>query len=190
MTTAKVIGVMLGVLGVTIIFSNQLSIAGHMALLGSIALVSSALFGSYSNVLVKAYGQQIDPQVLAAGQMICGFPPLLVLGIATEGNPFRFHWTAMAVVSLAYLVVVGSVIAFALYYWLVRHMDVTTTMLIALVTPVVAVILGMVVLQEKLNWRLFVGGACIISGIAMIVLRKRRKAVSTDEAEPELLPAG
>lgn len=189
MTTAKVIGVMLGVLGVTIIFSNQLSIAGHMALLGSIALVSSALFGSYGNVLVKAYGTQIDPQVLAAGQMVCGFPPLLVLGIATEGNPFRFHWTATAVVSLAYLVVVGSVIAFALYYWLVRHMDVTTTMLIALVTPVVAVILGMVVLHEKLNWRLFVGGACIISGIAMIVLRKRRKTVSTNE-EPELLPAG
>ena len=43
-----------------------------------------------------------------------------------------------------YLVIVGSVIAFALYYWLVRNMDVTNTMLIALVTPVVAVILGMI----------------------------------------------
>ncbi|HEV8587603.1 MAG TPA: EamA family transporter [Pyrinomonadaceae bacterium] len=190
LTTKKAVGVLLGVFGVAIIFSDQLSIAGHLALFGSVALVLSAFFGSYSNVLVKAYGQQIDPQVLAAGQMVCGFPPLLVLGIATEGNPFRFHWTLMAVVSLAYLVVVGSVIAFALYYWLVRHMDVTNTMLIALVTPVVAVVLGMIVLHEQLNWRLFAGAACIISGIGMIVLRKRKKTVAIDEEEPEMMAVG
>jgi drug/metabolite transporter (DMT)-like permease len=188
MTPAKVIGVLLGVMGVAIIFSDRLTISGPMALFGSVALVLSAFFGSYSNVLVKAYATQIDPQVLAAGQMVCGFPPLLVLGLATEGNPFRFHWTMMAVVSLAYLVVVGSVIAFALYYWLVRHMDVTKTMLIALVTPVVAVVLGMMVLHERLNWRLFAGGACIICGIGMIVLRKRHKTVSTSKEEAEPIP--
>jgi drug/metabolite transporter (DMT)-like permease len=188
MTTLKVIGVLFGVFGVAVIFSNQLIIAGRMALLGSIALVLSAFFGSYGNVLVKAYGGKIDPMVLAAGQMVFGFVPLLAIGIPTEGNPLHFHWTTMAVISLMYLVVVGSVIAFALYYWLVRHMDVTKTMLIALVTPVVAVILGMIVLHEKLNWRLLAGGACIISGLALIVLRKRHKSVSIREGEPELIP--
>ena len=156
-----------------------------MALLGSIALVLSAFFGSYANVLVKAYGGRIDPQALAAGQMICGFVPLLTISIPLEGNPVRFHWTVLAVVALLYLVIVGSVIAFALYYWLVRHMDVTTTMLIALVTPVVAVILGMIVLHENLNWRLLAGGACIISGLAVIVLRKRHKTVSFHDADAE-----
>jgi drug/metabolite transporter (DMT)-like permease len=188
MTTVKVIGVLFGVFGVAVIFSNQLIIAGRMALLGSIALVLSAFFGSYGNVLVKAYGGKIDPMVLAAGQMVFGFVPLLAIGIPSEGNPLHFHWTTMAVISLMYLVVVGSVIAFALYYWLVRHMDVTKTMLIALVTPVVAVILGMIVLHEKLNWRLLAGGACIISGLALIVLRKRHKSVSIPEGEPELIP--
>jgi drug/metabolite transporter (DMT)-like permease len=187
MTTAKLVGVLLGFCGVVVIFSDQLSIAGRMALLGSVALVASAFFGSYSNVLVKAYGQKIDPQVLAAGQMICGFPPLLILGLLTEGNPFHFHWTLMAIVSLAYLVIVGSVVAFALYYWLVRHMDVTNTMLIALVTPVVAVILGMIVLHEKLNWRLFAGGACIISGIGLIILQKQKRTSRARAVEKEAL---
>jgi drug/metabolite transporter (DMT)-like permease len=189
-TAKKVVGVLLGFTGVAIIFSHQLSIAGSSALLGSVALVLSALCGSYGNVLVKAYGTQIDPFILAAGQMICGFPPLLALGITTEGNPFRFHWTGMAVLALAYLVVVGSVLAFTLFYWLVRHMDVVNTMLIALVTPVVAVALGMIVLHEQLNWRLFAGAACIISGIAFIVLRKRQKSVAVDEEEPEMMSAG
>jgi len=75
------------------------------------------------------------------------------------------------------------VIAFTLYYWLVRHMDVTNTMLIGLVTPVVAVVLGMIVLHEQLNWRLFAGAACIISGIGMIVFRKRRKTVVSDKLQ-------
>src|SRR5713101_3980028 len=188
MTTGRVVGVLLGVFGVAVIFSDQLSMAGSMALLGSIALVLSAFFGSYGNVLVKAYGGKIDPQILAASQMVFGFVPLLAVGIPTEGNPFRFHWTAVAVVSLLYLVVVGSVIAFALFYWMVRHMDVTHTMLIALVTPAVAVLLGMIVLHEKLNWRLLAGGACIIAGLALIVLRKRRKPLSAIEEEPELVP--
>jgi drug/metabolite transporter (DMT)-like permease len=182
-TGLKIVGVLLGILGVVVIFSDQLSIAGSMALLGSTALVLSAVFGSYSNVLVKAYAVKIDPMVLAAGQMAFGFVPLLGVGIATEGNPLHFHWTTSAVLCLLYLVIVGSVIAFALYYWLVRNMYVTNTMLIALVTPVVAVILGMIVLDERLNWRLVAGGACIISGLALIVLRKGKNTVAISNAE-------
>src|SRR6184192_2253038 len=101
-TTVKVAGVLLGIAGVAIIFSDQLSIAGSLALLGSVALVLSAVFGSYSNVLVKARGTHIDPQILAAGQMVCGLVPLLVLGVLTEGNPLMFHWTTKAVLSLMY----------------------------------------------------------------------------------------
>jgi drug/metabolite transporter (DMT)-like permease len=189
-TRRKALGVLLGIIGVGTVFSDQLSFAGTAALAGSIALVLSAFCGSYGNVLVKAYGTQIDPFVLAAGQMVCGFPPLLALGIAKEGNPFHFHWTLTAMLSLAYLVIVGSVIAFTLFYWLVRRMDVVNTMLIALVTPVVAVVLGMIVLHERFNWRLFAGAACIISGIGLIVLRKRQKSVAIEEEEPEMMAVG
>src|SRR5436190_1744545 len=189
-TAKKVVGVMLGFTGVAIVFSHELSIAGQSALLGSIALVLSAFCGSYGNVLVKAYGTQIDPFVLAAGQMFCGFPPLLALGIVTEGNPFRLHWTGTAILALAYLVVVGSVLAFTLFYWLVRHMDVLNTMLISLVTPVVALVLGMIVLHEQLNWRLFAVAACIISGIGFIVLRMKQKSMAIDEDEPEMMSVG
>lgn len=189
-TPKRLIGVLLGITGVGIVFSDQLSFAGQAALAGSVALVLSAFCGSYGNVLVKAYGTQIDPFVLAAGQMVCGFPPLLALGMATEGNPLHFHWTLRAVIALAYLVIIGSVIAFTLFYWLVRRMDVVNTMLIALVTPVVAVVLGMVVLHERFNWRLFAGAACIISGIGLIVLRKKQKSVAIEEEEPEMMAVG
>jgi drug/metabolite transporter (DMT)-like permease len=85
------------------------------------------------------------------------------------------------VIAMLYLAIVGSVIAFLLYYWLVLHMDVTKSMLIALVTPVVAVLLGMLVLDEEFGWRTLAGGAMIMLGIGFIVVRKTKKKERSEE---------
>lgn len=172
---SRIGGVILGVLGVGVVFSNQLAIAGRQALIGCVALIFGSFCAAYANVLVKARGKHLDPAVLAGGQMFFGLLMLLAVAITFEGNPLRFHWTPMAAIALLYLAVVGSVIAFLLYYWLVLNMDVTNTMLIALVTPVVAVILGMLVLNEQISWRTLAGGAMIMLGIAFIVVRKSKK---------------
>lgn len=179
MTTAKIIGVLLGVCGVGVVFSNQLAVAGGKALAGSVALVFSSFFVAYSNVLIKARAAKLDPAIIAAGQMVFGLIPLLLIGIPLEGSPLSFHWTKMAVVCLLYLAIVGSVVAFLLYYWLVRNMDVTKTMLIALVIPVVAVLLGMIVLNEELRWQTFVGGLMIMGGIGLIVATRFRREQAT-----------
>jgi len=171
---ARIGGVVLGVCGVAVVFSNQLAIAGRQALAGCVAVILSSIFVAYSNVLVKAHGKNLNPAIMAAGQMLFGLILLLGVGLPLEGSPIRFHWTAMAVVALLYLSVVGSVIAFLLYYWLVLNMDVTKSMLIALVTPVVAVILGMFVLDEEFGWRTLAGGSMIMLGIALIVVRTKR----------------
>lgn len=168
MTWSKIFGVVIGFAGVAVVFSNQLAIAGGKALAGCVALVLSAFFAAYSNVLVKAHGRKLEPAILAAGQMFFGLIPLLLIGIPLEGNPFHFHWTPMALVAMLYLAVVGSVIAFLLYYWLIQNMNVTNTMLIAMVTPVVAVVLGMVVLGEDLSWRTVAGGIMIMVGVRFV----------------------
>src|SRR5919107_682216 len=89
--------------------------------------------------------------------MACGFVVLAAGGLAFEGNPLNFRWTWLAVACLLYLTLVGSVTAFLLFYWLVRNVDVTKTMLIALVTPLAAVLLGVVALGEELSWRTVAG---------------------------------
>ena len=177
----RIFGVVLGVCGVGVVFSNQLTLAGSRALAGCVALILSAMFAAYSNVLVKAYGKHLNPAVLSAGQMFFGLLLLLSVGIPLEGNPFRLHWTPMAVIAMFYLAIIGSVIAFLLYYWLVLNMDVTKSMLIALVTPVAAILLGMIVLNEEFSWRTLAGGAMIMLGIGFIVVRKTRKKVLDEE---------
>ncbi|HEV7903067.1 MAG TPA: EamA family transporter [Pyrinomonadaceae bacterium] len=174
-TLLKVCGIVLGIAGVALIFSDQASVEGTSALAGSAAIVVGAFSVAYSNVLVKARARHIEPAVLAAGQMICGLVPLLLIGVTFEGNPFAFRWTPLALASLLYLALVGSAIAFLLFYWLVRNMDVTNTMLIPLVTPPIAVFLGWLVLHEGLTWRTAAGALGIMSGIALIVTRKKKE---------------
>ncbi len=173
-TWLKLCGILMGVCGVVLIFSDQMSVEGPSAFWGSVAIVVGAFCVAYSNVLVKSRAHHLDPAILAAGQMSVGLVPLLLVGIAAEGNPLKFRWTPLAVASLLYLALVGSSLAFLLFYWLVRHMEVTKTMLIALVTPLVAVTLGMIVLDEKLTWRIATGGVCVMAGIGLIVVRRMK----------------
>jgi drug/metabolite transporter (DMT)-like permease len=173
-TWPKLFGVVLGIAGVCLIFSNQMDVGGKSAFQGSVAIVVGAFAVAYSNVLIKARGGKLDYATLAAGQMICGLIPLLIVGISFEGNPLKLRWTPLALFSLFYLALVGSVVAFLFYYWLVRHMEVTKTMFISLVTPLIAVTLGMLVRGEELTWRIVVGGVSIMAGIGVIAWRRMR----------------
>lgn len=170
----KLTGALLGVVGVGVIFSSQLGAEGGMAVWGSAAVLAGSVFVAYANVLVKARGARLDAAVLAAGQMACGFVPLAAAGLLFEGNPLNFRWTWLAAACVLYLTLVGSVAAFLLFYWLVRHVDVTKTMLIALVTPLAAVLLGMFALGEEVSWRTLAGGALIMSGIGLVMLWRGR----------------
>lgn len=181
MTTRKTSGIGLGIVGVAIVFSDQLAATGPLAFWGSLAIVVAALVAAYVDVLIKRQGGHLDPVVLTLVQMLSGAIPLLAIGIPLEGNPLHYQWTALALISLLYLAVVGSALAFVLLYWLIRHMDVTKTMLITLATPLIAVALGIAILGEALTWRVAIGGGAILTGL---LLTLRRSAVTLGRSEP------
>jgi drug/metabolite transporter (DMT)-like permease len=169
MTLTKVLGVVLGIGGIGLVFSNELSVTGTVALWGSIAIVVAAACSAYADVLIKLRGGHLDSSLLTLVQMIAGVIPLILIGTVVEGDPRDFTWTPLAVFSIFYLGVIGSALAFVLFYWLIKHMEVTKTMLLTLVTPLVAVSLGVVLLDEPLTWRTTAGGTAILAGLALTV---------------------
>jgi drug/metabolite transporter (DMT)-like permease len=180
-TLAKLSAIALGIVGVAVIFSDQLSVVGWSALLGSGAVASGALCVAFAYVVVKAYGSHLQPSVLTVGQMLCGLVPLMIFGLLREGNPLAFHWTPTAIVSLLYLALAGSVAAFYLNYWLLKRMDATKVMAMSLVEPFLAVLLGAIVLGETLTIQALLGGALILISIGLI-LRRRIKRPTKAEA--------
>jgi drug/metabolite transporter (DMT)-like permease len=171
-TLLKLCALLIGIAGVALIFSNQLQLAGWLALLGCTAVIAGALCVAFAYVLVKAYGSHLHPTMLTAGQMLCALVPLLIFGSLKEGSPLAFHWTPMAVVSLLYLALAGSVAAFWLNYWLLKRMDATKVLLMSIVEPLLAVLLGAVVLGETLTGRALLGGVFILTSVALILSRR------------------
>lgn len=170
LTWRKLAGVGLGVIGIVTIFRDQMTFGGSGAVDGSLALLLSALCVAIGNVGIKARLRGMDPAVLAAGQMLCGFPPLLLLGWWREGSLLSLRWSAGSLIALAYLALVGSALAFLLYYWLVARMEVTKTLLISLVTPVIALLIGSLVADERVTTAIMIGTVSILGGIALIFL--------------------
>ena len=164
----KLAGAIIALSGVTIICGRLLGFNGPLTFWGGVAVVFGAASAAYANVLVKARSIQLAPAMLAGWQMIFGIAPLLVLGFAVDGNPARFHWTAMALFCLLYLAVIGSALTFLLLYWLLPRMTVAQLQSISLITPPGAVMLGWSLGGETFPISSLLGAAFVLAGVWMI----------------------
>ena len=174
-TVRKLAAIVLGLLGVTAIFYEQLQLSGWLALIGSAALVLSAASAAYANVLVKSHAAEIHPASLLAGQMLVGLAPISIFASVIDGNPFQFNWTWQAVICILYLAIVGSILAFWLYYWVISVMEATKAMMIAFVTPVIAVIVGAAFLNETLPHQTAIGGILVLGSVALVLFRSKKE---------------
>ena len=180
----KIMAITLGIIGVAIIFIEQLQINSWMAFAGCLAIVIGASAAAEASILTKAFGGSMNPASLVFGQMICGILPLILYGLIKEGNPLNFSWSVTAIFSVLYLAIVGTIAAFWLYYWLLSKIESSKAMTISLVTPLIAVLIGALVLNEKLPLQTFIGGALILASVGIIIWRsKRQKQVAQLTAE-------
>lgn len=173
-TKVKVFAVVMGIVGVAVIFYDQLKVQSLMAFLGCVGIVIGSYAAAQASILIKAKGGSFHPAALVFGQMICGLPLIIVYSLAAEGNPFAFHWTWQAVICILYLTIPGTIAAFWLYYWLLSRIESTKAMMISLVTPLIAVVIGAVTIGEQMPPQTGLGGFLIIASIGLIVFRKKR----------------
>ena len=184
----KLAGALIALGGVTVICSRLLGFSGPLAFWGGVAVVIGAASAAFANVLVKARSIPLAPAMLAAWQMIFGIAPLLVLGFAIDGNPARFHWTAMSVFCLLYLAVIGSALTFLLLYWLLPRLTVAQLQSISLITPPGAVMLGWSLGGETFPVWSLLGAAFVLVGVWMIFRKvgKGQRVVQQEGAEAQL----
>jgi drug/metabolite transporter (DMT)-like permease len=171
----KLLGALMGLAGVALICWRVLDVQGSMAVRGGLAIIGGAVACAYANVLTKLRGGGFAPAVLAAWQMFCGVVPLLVLACWQEGSPWSLHWSRAAVGCLLYLALVGSALAFLLYYWLMQRVAVTKLQTLSLITPPLAVVFGWLVGGEQLSWWALLGGAFVLTGVGLTFWRRPEK---------------
>jgi drug/metabolite transporter (DMT)-like permease len=183
-----------GFLGVGTLFAPGLhvhSTTGRSPAIGiSILLVTSFIWSAgslYSRVAKHA----ASPFLTAAQQMICGGILLLVAGIITGELP-RFHLGSVSLLSLGsfiYLVLIGAVVGYTAYIWLLRHCDPAKVATYAYVNPIVAVLLGTLFAGETVTVRTLIAAALIIGSVALIITAQQLRARVAPALSPALEPA-
>ena len=172
----RLAGVLLGLTGVALILRDQMhGVYGRAALIGCLAVVGAAMAVAAATVLLKRSGTQIDTTVLTFGQMVAAAIPLLAVAVFYEGLPNPLAWPSRAIAALLYLSLGGSVAAFWLNYWLLKRMAAAEVLAMSLVEPLLAALLGAVVLGERIAPLAIAGGFTILVSIWLVMRKNTRK---------------
>lgn len=141
-------------------------------------LVVASLSWASGSYLATRVAVPRDAFVSTAVQMLAASALLVVAGLAIGERPDVAVAEAHpdSVLALAYLVVFGSLLAFTAYAWLLQHWPISRVATYAYVNPLVAVVLGGLILSEPLTLPILVGGAAIVVAVAIVIRQESRHA--------------
>ena len=188
------IGIVLGFVGVAILIGpTAMGQPGALdgpslaaIIISPIAWSIGSLYASHPATLPR------QPLVATGLQMVIGSVALATFA-ALDGEPPRFDpsvVTAPSVAAFLYLALVGSVVAFTTFGWMLRGAPLPLVTTYAYVNPVVAVILGALILGEAIEPRTVLAGGIIVGAVALIVTARGRLAPATGtRAAPTTPPA-
>jgi drug/metabolite transporter (DMT)-like permease len=178
LTTRKLAGGATAAVGVAALFGDRVHVDTG-ALVPMAAVIGASAFAAVSNVLLKRHGAGLHTASMNASTMAIGAVSLLGLATVT-GERVGLPRDLMTWGALGYLSLVGSVIAFLIYFSLLKVWSSTTVSFFAVFTPIVAVILGSLVLGERLNLWSLAGTGLILAGVSIALRTALSKRVGAE----------
>lgn len=167
--TRRAIGMLIGFAGVGLLVTPKGAGGAYDMhfIVGALVMQLGSLGWQLGSVRGKYYLKDVPLLASASLQMLFGG---IIVGIValTIGEPARLSFTPRTFFAFAYLTIFGSIIAYSAYVYMLAHMRTTESTLYAYINPVVAVILGWLILHEELTWVSIVAMCVILAGVAMV----------------------
>jgi putative membrane protein PagO len=173
LTPRKIFGIVSGMLGVAVIFSDSLHVGRNQAL-GAAAVTVSMLAASVGSIATKRWAYGYHPVASLLLPFSVGGVVTWLLALAFEG-PTSLRFDAVTWATILYLAVAGSVMAFSLFFFVMQHLNVTVVSYQTFIIPILAVLLGWAVLGERISARVALGAAMILAGVSLAILTPRRR---------------
>jgi drug/metabolite transporter (DMT)-like permease len=180
-----VVGLVVGFAGTSMLVKVTGS-KGKTDVAGLAAILVGSVSWAAGSVLSRRMALPKRPLVSTAMEMLCGGALIMVTAAAT-GEFGRLHPSAVSAASaggLLYLIAIGSLVAFSAYVWLLQNAPTSLVSTYAYVNPIIAVVLGAVVLGERFSALEALASALILVAVAVIVLGQSR-AVRPARAQGE-----
>jgi len=181
-TPVKLIGIIVGFLGVVVLFLPDLLEGATFSLVGGLAIVLAAVSYAFASTLARVHLKGVAPTTSSLGQMVVASVILIPASMLID-HPWTLTPSAASLASLVTLALVGTAFAYVIFYWLIEHVGATRTSLVTYISPVIAVFLGALLLNEALNGSTLIGLVLIIAGVALVTRRRSVQAVPLVTAE-------
>jgi drug/metabolite transporter (DMT)-like permease len=162
-------GLLLGFLGTALLVGASPAEILKADLRGPLALTFASCSWSLGSVYAKRHPTQVSPYMAASIQMIVGGAVVAIVG-SVLGEWSRWHLTLKGAGAIAYLVVFGSILGYSAYSYALRHASATIVGTYAYVNPVIAVLLGWLLLAEPITARTMIAMTMIVVAVVWIQL--------------------
>ncbi len=164
LTPGRVLGMLLGLLGLAVVFAEGLSLT-DTAWMGVAGITAGTLVHSLGAVWLQKLKTDLPAISITAGSLIVA-TPFFIMNFALM-NRWPQEISTTTALSIVYLALLGSAVGFPLYFYLLKKLNAERVALIALITPVTALLVGAVFNDEAIGSRVWVGTALIIAGLAL-----------------------
>jgi drug/metabolite transporter (DMT)-like permease len=186
MSPKGILGLAFGTSGIVILLWPRLfTTVGHKELFGMVILLFASLSWSTGSIVSRRSKLSIGPAAATAYHMLIAGTVNMLLALAL-GDLHRVDWTPSSIWAIAYLVTGGSLLGFTAYVWLLEHVPTAKVATYAYVNPVVAVLLGALILHEKIDAYIIAGSAVIVAGVVLVTTSKVKTGAGSVKKEPEL----
>jgi drug/metabolite transporter (DMT)-like permease len=174
MSRRGLIGLAMGIVGIAILVWPKIvhrDALGLMQLIGSISLLFSSMSWAIGSVFSRKWQMRVDPFVATSWEMIFAGLGHVVLVLFT-GQYHQATFNHRGVMAVLYLVVFGSWIGYTAYIWLLKHVPTPKVATYAYVNPIVAVLLGWIVLRERFDHFMLAGTVVIVAAVVLVTTAK------------------
>ena len=161
-------GLLIGTLGVVLIFARDLNITlDTNILLGGLALLGAEVAWAVGSIYWKYKKVDVKPLMGASVQMLIAGVLQTIIGISL-GEHNSFQLTQNGLFALGYLIIFGSIFGYVSYIYSVTHLPLSLVSTYAYINPVIALILGWYILDEPLTYTVFIAAGLILIGVALV----------------------
>jgi len=169
LSRAKLLGMLTGLMGLAVIFGSSMELSDQ-AVFGVLGMLVSVSIHSASAVWIKRIGADVPAIVMTSGGLLFA-APLFLLTWLLAGAELPPVLSMRTLGAIGYLALLGSVLGFALYYYVLSRVEATRVALLTLITPVCALGLGHLLNNEPLTQNVLAGSLLILSGLTLFTFR-------------------
>jgi drug/metabolite transporter (DMT)-like permease len=167
---APLAGLALGLAGVGLLssFGDR---SGGISVVGVVVILAAAFAWALGTIMARRVTLPSSPALASGMQLLCGGAVLLIIGAGEFGSLRLAQISGRSWLALGYLIVMGSIVAFSAYGIAIRTLPTATVATYAYVNPVIAVLLGTLILNERLTPAILAGGALIVGAVVLVIRR-------------------